>query len=94
MSGVKMVSVKMFVIIVFYRHFYPLSSLIYLSLISDTWDNIQNLSSAMIILAAFEDWEWTTENLLTKYIIPNLNKYGSETLNEKAFDLFCNLYGK
>ncbi|KAG8186657.1 hypothetical protein JTE90_014733 [Oedothorax gibbosus] len=58
---------------------------------SRSW-NGKMLTSALVILAAFEEWSWNEEHLLKIFIIPNLNKFGREDLDEHAFDLFCNLY--
>ncbi|KAG8178646.1 hypothetical protein JTE90_028703 [Oedothorax gibbosus] len=57
----------------------------------ESWDN-QYLSSALIILASFENCDWIERHLLTEFIISNMNKYGKISLNPNAFDMFCNMY--
>ncbi|KAG8186656.1 hypothetical protein JTE90_014732 [Oedothorax gibbosus] len=50
------------------------------------------MRASLTILAVHEDWSWVKENVLDRYILPNLDKFGKTTLNEAAFYLYCKLY--
>ncbi|GIY18009.1 uncharacterized protein CDAR_462201 [Caerostris darwini] len=59
---------------------------------SDSFENPWLFTSSLVIFAAFESWDWTKENLIDNYIIPNLRWFSNYELNELAFGVFCNLY--
>ncbi|XP_055938965.1 MATH and LRR domain-containing protein PFE0570w-like isoform X2 [Argiope bruennichi] len=60
--------------------------------LQNSFENIQYLTSSLVILASREPWNWTQQSLLNDYIVTNLKRFSSQDLNEQAFDLFCNLY--
>ncbi|GBN05250.1 hypothetical protein AVEN_116381-1 [Araneus ventricosus] len=54
------------------------------------FEDIWMLTSPLIIFVSNETWEWKM-CFRDEYILPNLLQF-SRCLNEKAFNLFCNLY--
>ncbi|XP_055938164.1 uncharacterized protein LOC129968332 [Argiope bruennichi] len=65
---------------------------IVLKSLKSSFENSWYLTSSLVILAAREPWNWTKETLLNDYIVTNLEQFSCQSLNEHAFELFCDLY--
>lgn len=59
----------------------------------DSKEDEYMMTDQLLMYAACNGWKWAEENL-NYFILPSLAKYALKKNDERAFSLFCNLYGK
>ncbi|KAG8187848.1 hypothetical protein JTE90_001222 [Oedothorax gibbosus] len=65
---------------------------IQVSCCDESWIHCHMLTSAVTLFSMHEDYNWIEDNVIKQFVAPLLNKFGTEMIHNKAFEMFCKLY--